>query len=91
VVEQVAEALVGLLRGAEAGELPHRPQPAPVHVLVHAARERVLAGTPDLAGVREVGLGVQGLDRLARERGELALALARARTGLVGRHAAESR
>ena len=31
VVEQVAEALVGLLGGAEAGELAHRPQPAPVH------------------------------------------------------------
>ena len=28
VVEQVAEALVGLLGGAEAGELAHRPQPA---------------------------------------------------------------
>ena len=28
VVEQVAEALVGLLGGAEAGELAHRPQAA---------------------------------------------------------------
>ena len=31
VVEQVVEALVGLLGGAEAGELAHRPEPAPVH------------------------------------------------------------
>ena len=27
VLEQVVEALVGLLAGAEAGELAHRPQP----------------------------------------------------------------
>ena len=31
VIEQVAEALVGLLDGAEAGELAHRPEPAAVH------------------------------------------------------------
>ena len=43
VVEQVAEALVGLLGGAEAGELAHRPQPPAVHRRVHAARERELA------------------------------------------------
>ena len=36
VVEQVAEALVGLLGGAEAGELAHRPQPPAVHRGVHA-------------------------------------------------------
>ena len=36
VVEQVVEALVGLLAGAEAGELAHRPQPPAVHRLVHA-------------------------------------------------------
>ena len=40
VVEQVAEALVRLLRRPEAGELAHRPQPPAVHRRVHAARER---------------------------------------------------
>ena len=48
VVEQVAEALVGLLGGAEAGELAHRPQPAAVHRRVDAARERILAGQADV-------------------------------------------
>ena len=43
VLEQVAEALVRLLRRPEARELPHRPEPAAVHRLVHAARERELA------------------------------------------------
>ena len=49
VVEQVAEALVGLLGRAEAGELAHRPQPPAVHrdARVDAARERGLAGKPD--------------------------------------------
>ena len=47
VVEQVAEALVGLLARAEAGELAHRPQPPAVHRLVDAARERVGARAPD--------------------------------------------
>ena len=40
VVEQVAEALVRLLGGAEAGELPHRPELAAVHRRIDAARER---------------------------------------------------
>ena len=31
VFEQVAEALVGLRRGAEPRELAHRPQPPPIH------------------------------------------------------------
>ena len=47
VVEQVAEALVGLLRRPEARELAHRPQPPAVHARVHAARERELARQPD--------------------------------------------
>ena len=41
VLEQVAEALVRLRRGAEAGELAHRPEPAAVHRRVDAARERI--------------------------------------------------
>src|SRR5207302_1448149 len=51
--QQEAEALVGLARRAEAGELAHGPQPAAVHAGVDAARERVLAG------VAEVVLGVE--------------------------------
>ena len=55
VVEQVAEALVGLLRRPEARELPHRPQPPAVHARVHAARERILARQPDRrSGRRQV-------------------------------------
>ena len=49
VVEQVVEALVRLLRGAEARELAHRPQPAAVHRRVHPAREWVRAGIAEVA------------------------------------------
>jgi hypothetical protein len=41
--EQAPEALVGLLRGPEAGILAHGPEPAGVHVGVDAAGERELA------------------------------------------------
>ena len=40
LLEQQPEARVGLLRRAEAGVLPHRPQAAAVHRRLHAARER---------------------------------------------------
>src|SRR6059036_4366961 len=46
---QVFETRIGLLRSAESDILPHRPEALPVHVLVNAARERVLAGSPDVA------------------------------------------
>ena len=42
-LEQVAEALVRLLGGGEAGVLADRPGTAAVHVRVRPARERVLA------------------------------------------------
>src|SRR2546422_7023893 len=42
VLEQELVPLIGVLRGPEAGELPHRPQPAAVHGRVNPARERVL-------------------------------------------------
>ena len=42
-VEQVAEALVRLLRRAEARVLADRPRPAAVHVRIRAARVRELA------------------------------------------------
>jgi hypothetical protein len=47
VVEQVAEALVGLLAGAEAGELAHGPQPPAIHGGVDSARERKLTRPSD--------------------------------------------
>ena len=75
VVEQVAEALVRLLGGAEAGELAHRPQPAAVHRRVDAARERKLAREADLLGVGQIVRGVEGLDRLAGVGGEERVAL----------------
>ena len=96
VVEQVVKALVGLLAGAEAGELAHRPQPAPVHRAVDPAREGVLArcadgvlGTADPLG--QVGGRVELLDGLAGERAEAArLFLAvRLRTPPLGRLGAD--
>ncbi len=80
VLEQVAEALVGLLAGAEAGELAHGPQPPAVHGGVDAARVGELAGEPDgvlgaaLAGARgQVGGGVELAHGLAGERGDALL------------------
>ena len=48
VLEQIAEPLVRLRRRAEAGELPHRPEPASVHRGVDPARER--EARPDSRG-----------------------------------------
>ena len=91
VVEQVAEALVGLLRRPEARELPHRPQPPAVHARIHAARERELARQPDRrVGIRrQVRLRVQRPDRLPRERGERDVALGV--LPLLSGHAVDSR
>jgi hypothetical protein len=76
VVEQVAEALVGLLRGAEARELAHRPQAPAVHRRVDAARERELAGLADPLGVvADVLRAVEPGDRLSGQRGERHVAL----------------
>ena len=71
VVEQVAEALVGLLGRAEAGELAHRPEPAAVHRRVGAAGEGILARVAEVALVVDVGVfgAVERLDRLAGDRG----------------------
>ena len=49
--EEVVEALVGLLRGPEPGELAHRPEPPPVH----RGRRRACRV---LARIAEVALGV---------------------------------
>ncbi len=62
--EEELEALVGVLGGAEAGELAHRPQPAAVHARVDAAGVRELAREADarLRVVADVLGGVQRLD-----------------------------
>ncbi len=78
VVEQVAEALVGLLDRAEAGELAHRPQAPAVHRGVHAARVGKLAGVAEVAvGVPAVEIlgGVERFDRLAGDGLEQGVAL----------------
>ena len=64
--EQVAVALVRLLRRREARVLADRPRPAAVHVAVRAARERVLAG--QLEARRRVVGRVDRLDLDARSR-----------------------
>ena len=44
VLDQIAIAAIGFLRGRVTGVLAHRPQPVAVHAGVDATRERVLAG-----------------------------------------------
>ncbi len=56
LVEQELEALVGLPRRAEAGELAHGPQPTAVHAGVDAARVRILAG------IAEIGIGIEAVE-----------------------------
>ncbi len=63
VLEQVAEARVRLLRGPEARELAHRPQPAPVHRGVDAPRVRVHAGPAQVALVVDLDV-VRRVERL---------------------------
>src|SRR6185369_13548778 len=84
VVEQVAEALVGLLGRAEARELAHRPEAAAVHRRVDAARERELAREADplLEGAHVLG-AVERLDLLAAQRREQGVAFGRARVALT--------
>ena len=45
--QKVTKPLVGLLRAAEAGVLPHGPEAAPEHGGLHAAGERELPGEAD--------------------------------------------
>jgi hypothetical protein len=80
VVEEVAEPLVRLLGGAEAGELPHRPELPAVHRGIDAPRERKDARVAELrVGVNLDRVGrVERIDLESRDRGEqLALALRR--------------
>ena len=65
--EEISETLVGVLGGAEAGELAHRPQAAPMHGGVNAAGVGRLAGIAEVAGrvpSDEVFFGVQAADRV---------------------------
>ena len=55
--QQRLVALVGLLRRAEAGELPHRPELAAVAGGVDAARVGERSGLRDIAGVRRCPRG----------------------------------
>ena len=69
VVEEIAEARVRLLRRAETRELPHRPEPAPVHGRVHAARERELARVAEIALVVEIDV-LRPVERLGLDSGD---------------------
>ena len=73
LLQQVLVALVRLFRGGEARELPHGPEPRPVHGRVWSARERIKTWKPDgvlVVGVRvgAVERSVEGLDLTSRNR-----------------------
>ena len=71
--EQRLVALVGLLRRAEPGELPHRPELAAVAGRVNAARVGKLARVADVAAVvdaLQILGGVEALDGPAGDRRE---------------------
>ena len=57
LLEEVAEPLVRLLGGREAGVLAHRPEAAPVHRRLDAAGEGRLAGQAEVALLVEAGRG----------------------------------
>ena len=86
VLEQVAEALVRLLRRAEARELAHRPELAAVHRGVDAARERIHTRVAEVAVVVDLDR-VRRRERLVLDprdrREELALPLRRALVQLL--------
>ncbi len=69
VVAEIAEARVRLLGGAEAGELPHRPEAAAVHRRIHPSRERVLARVAEVARVVDLGV-VRRVQRLGLDAGD---------------------
>ena len=57
--EQVAVALVGLLRRGVAGVLAHRPRLLAIHLAVHAARVGELPRLAEVEVRGQVGLGVE--------------------------------
>ena len=68
LVDQIAEARVGVGAGAESGDLAHRPGPPPVHGGVGTARVGILAGQADVL-VRRAGDVLGRVDALPRETG----------------------
>src|SRR2546423_5003805 len=93
VVEQVAKARVGLLAGAVAGELAHRPQAPAVHGWVDAACEGEGPRSPDwISGaadaLRKVVGGVELAHTLGRERAKALVWCARVRPARRTRPAA---
>src|SRR5262249_20133395 len=85
MVEEVVKALVGLLRGAEAGELAHRPETPAVHRRVDAAGVGVLAGIAEVplgVGSLAILLGVERPDLMPGDRLEERLALLELRIDL---------
>ena len=69
VRDKLLVALVGLLGGAEAGVLPHRPGPAGVHRRVDAARERVLPRAPSRVSGSKPSSVLGAVQRLERQPG----------------------
>src|SRR5207302_545770 len=69
VLQEVVEALVRLLGGAEARELAHRPQLAAVHRRIDPAGERIDAGVAEVAVVVELDRVRRG-ERLVLEPGD---------------------
>src|SRR5262249_47252055 len=63
VLDQVAKAVVGVLAGAVAGDLPHRPEAAAIHRRIGAAREWILSRFTDLLVRRRVVGPIGPLDR----------------------------
>src|ERR1043166_1119084 len=64
MLEKILEPLVRVARGPEAGEHPHRPDPAAVHVRVRAAREGICARFAEVARRLEAVEILRGIDRL---------------------------
>src|SRR5690606_1569115 len=82
VGQEVAEPPVRFLGGAEAGELPHGPQAAPVHGAVNAAGVRIfarIAQVPPVVQVFHVIRAVQPFDGQARDGEKALFALSRRR------------
>src|SRR5439155_7709906 len=69
LVDEVTEAAVGVLAGAEASDLAQGPEASTVHGGIGAARVRVLAGQPEVlvAELLDVFGGVDALEREARQ------------------------
>ena len=69
VFQQETVALVGGLRGAEAGDLAAGPEAAAVHIGVGAAGKGIFAGAAEVAVVVDAGGGFRAVDRLDRQAG----------------------